>query len=186
MANLGLKERYFKTILPELKKDLSLNNALSVPRVEKVVVNIGVGKFTKDEKSIEAVITDLGKITGQRPVQTRAKKAIAGFKIREGNVVGLKVTLRGNRMYEFLEKLVGVALPRVRDFRGISVSGFDKEGNYNLGLKEHLVFPEIQPDSVQHSFSVEITVVTTAKNSVEGYKLLKALGFPFKDKPAVE
>jgi large subunit ribosomal protein L5 len=178
---ITLREKYYKDIVPNLKKELSLGNSLAVPRIEKVVVNAGVGKRTKEEKYIDAAASDISKITGQRPVKTVAKKAIAGFKIREGNVVGLKVTLRGKRMFDFLEKLTRVALPRVRDFRGISPTGFDKSGNYNLGIREHLVFPEIQPDAAEYTFPLEVTVVTTAKNQEEGFKLLKQLGFPFKE-----
>lgn len=177
----SLKLKYTKESVPTLMKELGVKNIFATPKIEKIVVNAGVGKHTKEEKYIDAAAGDLAKITGQRPVRTIARKAIAGFKIREGNIVGLKTTLRGNRMYAFLQKLINVALPRVRDFRGVSASGFDKEGNYNLGIREHLVFPEIQPDAIEHSFPLEVTIVTTAKNPVEGYKLLKSLGMPFKD-----
>ncbi|OGE85103.1 MAG: 50S ribosomal protein L5 [Candidatus Doudnabacteria bacterium RIFCSPHIGHO2_02_FULL_46_11] len=177
----NLRQTYLKETVPALQKELGLNNALAVPRVEKVIINVGIGRFTKDEKMVNAIVEDLTKITGQRPVKTVARKAIAGFKIREGNIVGVKATLRGARMYEFLQRLLGVALPRVRDFRGISAEGFDGEGNYSLGLSEHIVFPEVSTDAVEHVFPLQITVVTTAKNVESGYKLLKSLGFPFKD-----
>lgn len=173
------QDRYLKEVLPELGKDLGIGNIMAVPRVEKVIVNVGVGKFTKDDKYISAVVDDITRITGQRPVKTVAKKAIAGFKIREGNIVGVVATLRGKRMLDFLQKLVNVALPRVRDFRGVSVKGFDGQGNYSLGLREHIVFPEVSPDAVERTFPLEITVVTTAKNKEQGEKLLRKLGFPF-------
>ena len=177
----SLKDIYNKVSVPALQKELGLANPLAVPRITKAVINAGVGRFIKDQKLIDAVAADLTKITGQRPVKTLARKAIAGFKIREGNIVGLKITLRGRRMYDFLNKLVYVALPRVRDFRGIANSGFDKEGNYSLGLHEHIVFPEISGDAIEHSFPLQVTIATTAKNADQGYKLLKSLGFPFKD-----
>ncbi len=178
---ISLKEIFRKETVPALKKELGLLNDLAVPRIDKVVINVGVGRSTRDEKYINAVFGDITKITGQRPVKTVARKAIAGFKIREGNVVGVKVTLRGNRMYDFLNKLIYVALPRVRDFRGISGTGFDREGNYSLGLREHIVFPEVSPDAVEYTFPLEITVRTTAKNREDSYKLLKSMHFPFKD-----
>ena len=180
-TSISLKEYFVKEASPRLQKELNLDNSLAVPKVSKVVVNIGVGNLAREEKRINQVIDDISKITGQRPVKTLARKAIAGFKIREGNVVGIKTTLRGQRMYSFLEKLVKVALPRVRDFRGLSADGFDEFGNYNLGLREHIVFPEASTESVENTFPMEITVVTTAKNKDKAYKLLKLLGFPFKE-----
>ena len=177
----SLREKFFKESVPTLQKEMGLANALAVPRVVKVVINAGIGKHSKDAKFIDSAASGLAELSGQRPVKTLARAAIAGFKIREGNVIGLMVTLRGKRMYDFLAKLCNVSLPRVRDFRGLSVSGFDEHGNYSIGIREHLVFPEVSPDAIESTFPLQITVVTTAKNKVEGYKLLKSLGFPFHD-----
>lgn len=177
-----LLEQYKTRVLPELKTELKLVNSLAVPRLEKVVVNAGLGRILAQEpKALEACLESLRKITGQQPVITQAQKAISGFKIRKGQTVGLRLTLRGYRMYEFLDKLINAALPRARDFRGISRNGFDGHGNYSLGLREHLVFPEMAQEDIEGSFGMEVTVVTTAKTDERAYKLLKMLGFPFKD-----
>ncbi len=176
-----LKEKYHKEVRPALKKKFALENSMAVPKVLKVVINAGVGKTLKDPKYLDAIIADLKTITGQQPVKTIARKSIAGFKIREGQVIGVTVTLRGQRMYDFLDKLVNITLPRVRDFRGISAKGFDGRGNYNLGIKEQLVFPEISEESIEHTFGFEISVATNAGNNERGKELLKSLGFPFAD-----
>jgi large subunit ribosomal protein L5 len=172
--------QYRKQLIPTLQKDLGSENPLAVPKVEKVVVNVGVGKILKDAKMLESIKSDLAALTGQRPRETRARKAIAGFKIRAGQVVGLQVTLRGRRMYEFLDKLVNTAIPRIRDFRGLDPKSFDRNGSYTIGFREHIVFPEIPADAVEHTFGLEVTVVTSAKKPEHAYALLKALGFPFK------
>jgi large subunit ribosomal protein L5 len=175
-------EHYRLKVLPQLKKELELNNNLAVPRLEKIVINVGIGKLLQqDPKNLEKFKEDFKKITGQQPRLARTKKSIAGFKVREGQIVGLMATLRGKRMHDFLDKLVNVALPRSRDFRGVSRKGFDGRGNYSLGLKEHVVFPEMAQEESGTSFGVEITIATTAGNDEKAYKLLKKLGFPFRD-----
>lgn len=180
MANL--MEQYKKHFLPRLKEALGVENDLAVPRIEKVVVNVGIGKvLQQDPKNLDRFKEDFRKIVGQQPAVTRTKKSIAGFKIREGQIVGMAATLRGKRMYDFLEKLIHSALPRSRDFRGISRAGFDGRGNYSLGLREHIIFPEMAQEEIAGVFGFEITVVTTAGNDNDGYVLLKMLGFPFKD-----
>lgn len=177
-----LLEQYKEKILPALQAELAVANALAVPRITKVVVNAGVGRILQAQpKAQDGLMAGLAKITGQKPVPRRAAKAISAFKIREGQVVGLSVTLRGARMYDFLDKLVNVALPRTRDFRGVSHKGFDGHGNYSLGLKEHLVFPEMAQEEVETSFGLQVNIITTAENDAAGYSLLKKLGFPFKD-----
>lgn len=173
-----LKDR-FESIRKTLKQELKLKSVAAVPRLEKVVVNAGVGRSLQDPKLLELVVEEIKRITGQTPVITRARKSIAGFKLREGNKIGVKVTLRGKRMYDFLDRLMQVALPRVRDFRGISDKGFDGHGNYTLGVREHLVFPEIVFENIDKVFSLEITVVTTAKTDEASRVLLTLLGFPF-------
>lgn len=178
---MSLKDTYLKTVVPALKKEFGYTNIMAVPKVTKVVLNIGAGKSLVDSKYLETMEDTLQRITGQRPIKTKAKKSIAGFKIREGMVVGLKITLRGRRMWDFVDKLVGVTLPRVRDFRGISPKSFDGQGNYSLGIKEHIAFPEIRSDEVERLHGVQITIGTTAKSSSEALFLLKSLGFPFKD-----
>ena len=178
---LRLKEKFHKEAMPALKEKFGLKNPMAVPKIVKTVVNVGVGKTLKDPKYLDSIIADLKSVTGQQPVKTSARKSIAGFKIREGQVVGVSVTLRGQRMFDFLEKLINVALPRVRDFRGISAKGFDGSGNYNLGLKEQLVFPEISEESIEHVFGLEISVVTSAGTDEKGKELLKSLGFPFME-----
>ena len=174
-----LKERYQNEIVPALIKSLNLNNVMEVPKVTKVVVNIGLGEAMDNAKALDAAVGDLTQITGQKPVVTKARKSIAAFKLREGRSIGAKVTLRGERMWSFLDRLMNVALPRVRDFRGISPNAFDGRGNYTLGLREQLVFPEIEYDKIDKVRGLEITIVTTAKNDDHGRQLLQMLGMPF-------
>ncbi|MBX4187618.1 MAG: 50S ribosomal protein L5 [Candidatus Doudnabacteria bacterium] len=176
----SLRTHYKEKTIPELTKSLEVKNKMAVPKVEKVVVNVGVGKTLKDAKLLEAILEDLRKITGQSPVKTLSKKAIAGFKIRENQVVGLMVTLRGQRMYDFLEKLIRVALPRVRDFKGISPKSFDGHGNYNLGLREQIVFPETSREHLEHTFGFEVNIQTSAKDDKHAEALLRSLGFPLQ------
>ena len=175
-----LKQRYTRHIMGEMTKEFQYKNVSEVPRLVKVVVNIGMGKATAAIKLLEAAVSELGDITGQKPVITRAKKSIAGFKLREGLPIGCMVTLRRSRMYEFLERLLHAALPRIRDFKGISPSAFDGKGNYTLGLKEQLIFPEIRYEGVTAIHGMDITIVTTAKNDTEGKALLTYFGFPFR------
>lgn len=176
-----LKDKYNKQIRKELQSKLGLTNVLAVPQVKKVVVNAGVGKTLKDPKSLESIIEDLRKITGQQPVKTMSRKSIAGFKIRENQVVGVAVTLRGERMYDFIDKLISIALPRVRDFRGLNIDAFDGRGNYNIGIREQTVFPEISEEGLEHSFGFQITIATDAGDDQKGRELLKSLGFPFAE-----
>ncbi len=176
-----IKEKFNKTIRKELKAKLGLDNILAVPEVKKIVVNAGVGKTLKDPKYLESIIEDMKKITGQQPVKTLSRKSISGFKIRENQVVGVVTTLRGERMYDFLDKLVSIALPRVRDFRGLSLKGFDGQGNYHIGIREQTVFPEISEDGLEHSFGFQVSIVTNAKDDAKGRELLKSLGFPFQE-----
>lgn len=175
----SLKEKYTKEIIPELEKKHNYTTVMAVPKLEKIVVNMGVGDATTNSKLLDVAVSELEKITGQQPVITRAKKSIAGFKLREGQAIGCKVTLRGERMYEFLDKLVNVSLPRVRDFRGVSNNSFDGRGNYTLGVKEQLIFPEIDFDKVNKLRGMDIVFVTTAKTDEEGHELLAQLGMPF-------
>lgn len=175
-----LKERYRQEILPALMKELSLSNPMQVPRIEKILINMGVGEAVVDRKILDAAMDDLAIITGQRPKLTKAKKSIAGFKIRTGFPVGCVVTLRGNRMYEFLDRLLSCALPRIRDFRGFSPRSFDGHGNYTFGVDEQLIFPEIDYDKVVKVLGMDITIVTTAKDDDQGFTLLKQFGFPFR------
>jgi large subunit ribosomal protein L5 len=175
-----LKERYMNEIAPALIKSLNLSNVMQVPRIEKVVVNIGVGEALDNAKALDAAVADLTLITGQKPVVNKARKSIAAFKLREGRAIGVKVTLRGERMWSFLDRLMNVALPRVRDFRGISPNSFDGRGNYTLGLREQLVFPEIDYDKIDKLRGMEITIVTSAKSDDEGRQLLGMLGMPFR------
>ena len=174
-----LKQRYRDELVPQLKDELGLANVMQVPRVVKVVVNMGVGEALKDGKLLEAAVKDLAVITGQKPLVTKARKSIAGFKLREGQAIGAKVTLRGDMMWEFLDRLLTLALPRIRDFRGLPTT-FDGRGNYTFGLTEQLVFPEVDYDQVSRVRGMDITVVTTAEDDDEAQALLKALGFPFK------
>jgi large subunit ribosomal protein L5 len=175
-----MKERYTNEIAPALKKALNLDNVMQVPRIEKVVVNIGVGEALDNAKALDAAVGDLVQITGQKPVIQKARKSIANFKLREGHAIGVKVTLRGERMWSFLDRLMNVALPRVRDFRGISANSFDGRGNYTLGLREQLVFPEIEYDKIDKIRGLEISIVTTARNDDESRQLLQLLGMPFR------
>lgn len=171
---------YSETILPALKKELGIENSMAVPRLGKIVVNVGTGKILKDTKRVEEVLLSLQAITGQKVVPTRARKAIAGFKTREGLEIGARVTLHGKRMWDFWDRLVHVALPRVRDFQGVPRSAIDASGNCNLGIKEHLVFPEIVAEKVQHIFSFQVTIVTTAKTKAQGEALFRLLGLPLQ------
>src|SRR5436309_6404919 len=180
-----LKERYRQEVLPALQRELELDNPMRVPRLEKIVVNMGVGDAIRDAKLLDAAVADLGTITGQKPAVTRARKSIAGFKLREGMAIGAKVTLRGARMWEFLDRLLSTALPRIRDFRGLNPDQFDGHGNYTIGVTEQLIFPEIDYDKVVQVRGMDITIVTTAKNDDDGRALLQALGFPFQGMPAV-
>ncbi len=180
-----LKERYEREVLPALQRELGISNAMRVPRLEKIVVNMGVGEAIRDAKLLEAAVADLAAISGQRPAVTRARKSIAGFKLREGMSIGAKVTLRGARMWEFVDRLLSTALPRIRDFRGLDASSFDGRGNYTLGVTEQLIFPEIDYDKVLRVRGMDITIVTTARSDDEGRALLRALGFPFTGQPAV-
>jgi large subunit ribosomal protein L5 len=180
-----LKVRYREEALPRLMQELGLSNPMQVPRLEKVVINMGVGDSLKDGRLMEAAVEDLQIITGQKPVVTKARKSVAGFKIREGMAVGAKVTLRGDRMWEFVDRLVSIAIPRIRDFRGLNPKAFDGHGNYTLGLTEQLIFPEIDYDKVAKVRGMDITVATTAKTDEEGRALLVALGFPFEGIPVV-
>ncbi len=177
-----LKEKYTKEIVPQLEKDLGITNVNQVPRLEKIVVNMGVGAAAADSKLLDAAMADLRIITGQQPCVTRAKKSIAAFKLREGMPIGCRVTLRKERMWDFLDKLMNFALPRVRDFRGIPDRGFDGRGNFTLGIKEHAIFPEIDYDKIDRTRGMDITFVTTAEDNDAAFALLSALGFPFKEK----
>jgi large subunit ribosomal protein L5 len=175
-----MQERYKKEIIPALMKSLNLENVMQVPRVQKVVVNIGLGEAMDNPKALEAAVTDMTAITGQKPVITKARKSIANFKLREGRQIGVKVTLRGERMWSFLDRLMNAALPRVRDFRGVSADAFDGRGNYTLGLREQLIFPEIEYDKIDKIRGMEITVVTTAPSDDQAAVLLQMLGMPFR------
>ena len=178
MANF--KITYNEKIKPQIQKDLGLANVMDVPHLEKIIVNMGLGEALQNGKLIDAGVEQLRTITGQQPVVTRAKKAISNFKLREGVPIGVRVTLRGNRMYEFFERLVGFALPRVRDFKGLSAKSFDGRGNYTLGLKEQLIFPEIDFDKVEHIKGMNITICTSAQSDDAGKVLLKSMGFPLR------
>jgi large subunit ribosomal protein L5 len=175
-----LKERYQSEIAPALMDSLNLTNAMQVPRIQKIVVNVGVGEALDNAKSLDAAVADITQITGQKPIITKARKSIANFKLREGRAIGVKVTLRGERMWAFLDRLMNVALPRVRDFRGVNPDAFDGRGNYTLGLREQLVFPEIDYDKIDKLRGLEVSIVTTARNDDEGRQLLQMLGMPFK------
>jgi large subunit ribosomal protein L5 len=175
-----VKEKYEKEIVPALIKAFEYKNIMEVPRVVKVVVNIGLGSEMENAKAVEAAVSDLTKITGQKPIQTKARKSIAAFKLREGRIIGTKVTLRGARMWAFLDRLMNIALPRVRDFRGVSSEAFDGRGNYTLGFKDQLVFPEIEYDKIDKLRGMEVTIVTTAKSDDHGRLLVQMLGMPFR------
>jgi len=176
----ALKERYRKEIVPVLMKELSLDNIMQVPNLEKIVVNVGVGEALDDAKTLDAAVRDIEAITGQKAVITKAKKSIANFKLREGRSIGAKVTLRGEKMWALFDRLVNIAMPRVRDFRGVSTKSFDGRGNYTLGLREQLIFPEIDYDSIDKIRGMEITFVTTAPNDEQATALLSHLGMPFR------
>jgi large subunit ribosomal protein L5 len=180
-----MRERYKQEAVLVLMKDFDYRNLMQVPRVVKVVVNIGVGEALNDAKALDNAVRDLTVITGQRPIITRARRSIAGFKLREGRAIGVKVTLRGQRMYDFLDRLVNVSLPRQRDFRGVSPDAFDGRGNYTLGLREQLIWPEIEYDSIDKLRGMEISIVTTAKTDEEGRRLLELLGMPFRRQPVL-
>ena len=175
-----MKDVYRTQVIPLLMKEFGYKNQMQVPRLERIVLNVGMGEAIQNVKLLESAVTELGTITGQRPIVTKAKKAIAGFKLRQGMPIGAKVTLRGNHMYEFFDRLVSLALPRIRDFRGVSPKSFDGRGNYTLGLKEQLIFPEIEYDRVASIHGMDITVVTTARTNDEGKALLRHLGMPFR------
>jgi large subunit ribosomal protein L5 len=174
-----LKDLYQEQIVPTLQKELGYQNVMQVPRLEKIVVNVGVGEALQNARALDATVQDIMTITGQKPIVTRARKSIASFKLREGNPIGVKVTLRGSRMWDFLDRLCNVALPRQRDFRGISPDSFDGRGNYSLGLREQLVFPEVDYDKIDKIRGMEITFVTSAQSDEEGFLLLRYLGMPF-------
>jgi large subunit ribosomal protein L5 len=174
-----LKERYQKEITPSLMKEFGLDNPMQVPRLEKVIINVGVGEALENAKALESAVADVGAVAGQRPVITKARKSIANFKLREGRSIGVKVTLRGERMWSFFDRLVNVALPRTRDFRGVPADGFDGRGNYTLGIREQLIFPEINYDKIDKIRGLEVTVVTSAPNDEQGRRLLSLLGMPF-------
>ena len=175
-----LKDRYASEIVPAMMQEFSYRNIMQVPRLVKIVVNIGLGEALENVKALDAAARDVSIITGQKPIITRAKKSIATFRLREGNPIGVKVTMRGSRMYDFLDRLCNVALPRQRDFRGISPDAFDGRGNYTLGLREQLVWPEIHYDSIDKTRGMEVTVVTTAQTDEEGRRLLQLFGVPFR------
>jgi len=175
-----LKARYREKVIPDLMKQFSYKNPMQVPRLEKVVINVGMGEAIQNAKLLEAAVNELTLITGQKPVVTRAKKSISGFKLRQGMAIGCKVTLRGGQMYEFLDRFFNVALPRIRDFKGVSPKSFDGRGNYSMGLKEQLLFPEIRYDDVVATHGMDITIATTARSNDEGKALLGLLGLPFR------
>jgi large subunit ribosomal protein L5 len=175
-----LRSRFDKDVAPALLKELDLKNAMAVPRLNKIVVNMGMGEATQNSKILDPAVNELGQITGQKPIVTKAKKSIAAFKVREGQAIGTMVTLRGDRMYEFFDRLVNIVLPRVRDFRGVSTKSFDGRGNYTLGLHDQLIFPEISYEKVDKMKGMNVTIVTTAANDNQARTLLKHLGMPFR------
>src|SRR5436305_14832375 len=175
-----LRDRFHKDIAPALQKELQLKNPMAVPRLHKIVVNMGIGEATQNPKLLDPAANELGQITGQKPIVTKAKKSIAAFKVREGQAIGAMVTLRGDHMYEFLDRLINVVLPRVRDFRGVSTKSFDGRGNYTLGLRDQLIFPEIDYAKVGNLKGMNVTIVTTAKNDNEARALLRSFGMPFR------
>jgi len=179
-----MQEQYNNEIVPALRKAFDFKNVMQVPRIEKVVVNIGMGEALDNPKSLESAVSDLTIITGQKPVMNKARKSIANFKLREGRLIGTKVTLRGDRMWAFLDRLLNTALPRVRDFRGVSANAFDGRGNYTLGLRDQLIFPEIEYDKIDKLRGMEVTIVTTAKTDDQARALLQLLGMPFSKKEA--
>ena len=179
-----MQEKYNEEVVPALRKAFDFKNIMQVPRINKVVVNIGMGEALDNPKSLESAVSDLTTITGQKPVMTKARKSIANFKLREGRLIGTKVTLRGDRMWAFLDRLMNTALPRVRDFRGVSANAFDGRGNYTLGLRDQLIFPEIEYDKIDKLRGMEVTIVTSAKNDDQARVMLQLLGMPFSKKEA--
>jgi large subunit ribosomal protein L5 len=175
---MSLKDKYIKEVIPKVKAELGFKNDLQVPRLERIVVNVGIGKIAEQEPQIAKVVEDLRKITGQAPAFAIAKKAISGFKVKQGDKVGVKVTLRGKRMWEFLERMIVAALPRIKDFSGIPITNFSDTGDCSVGIREHIVFPEINPDETNFVFGLQVNIVTTARTREEGMAVLKALGFP--------
>jgi large subunit ribosomal protein L5 len=175
-----LQEKFKKEVVPAMKEKFGYKNNLAIPKIEKVVINTGIGKFAADEKAVEEIIKDLTLIAGQKPVFTQAKKAISGFKIRQGLRVGMMATLRGRRAFDFVERLISLALPRSRDFRGLEQKNVDEHGNLNIGLKEQIIFPEISHENIRNIFGMQVTIKTTAKNHIEGLELFKLMGFPIK------
>jgi len=176
-----LKDRYLKEIAPALQQKFAYSNVMQTPKIDKIVINMGVGEAVQNSKAIDSAVGDLMKITGQKPIVTRAKKSISAFKLREGMPIGCKVTLRGHRMYEFMDRLLNVALPRVRDFRGVSAKAFDGRGNYTLGIKEQLIFPEMEYDKIDKLRGMDVVFVTTAKTDEEARELLRGFGMPYRD-----
>lgn len=176
----ALKEKYHKEVTSGFREGFGTSNAMAVPRITKVVINSGIGKFLKEKEAIDEITAAVRDISGQKPVLAKARKSISGFKVRQGQEIGVKVTLRGGRMWDFLERLIHSALPRIRDFRGINRNFFDSQGNFNIAIKEHIVFPEIVAENVKHVFGLQITIVNTARTKEEGIELLKMLGFPIK------
>lgn len=179
---IPLKEHYNKVVVPELKESLGVKSNMAVPRISKVTLNMGVGEALSDKKLLEKAVEDMTLISGQKPLVTKVRKSVANFKIRDGMPIGCKVTLRGERMYDFLQRLIGIAIPRERDFRGLDTRSFDGRGNYSMGIKEHIIFPEIDYDKIDKLRGMDITVSTTAKNNEEGELLLRAMKFPFKER----
>lgn len=175
-----LREKYTKELAPALQKELGVENPMAVPKLHKIVINMGIGEATQNQKVLDPLVNELGQIAGQKPVTTRAKKSIAAFKVRENQPIGAMVTLRGDAMYEFLDRLVNIVLPRVRDFRGVSTKSFDGRGNYTLGLRDQLIFPEIDYAKVERQKGMNVTIVTTAKDDNEARALLKSFGMPFR------
>ncbi len=175
-----LQEQYQNTIVPALKEKLGLDNVMEVPRITKITLNMGVGEAIADKKVMDNAVADMTAIAGQKPVVTKARKSVAGFKVREGFPIGCKVTLRRERMYEFLDRLIAIAIPRIRDFRGMSAKAFDRQGNYSMGVQEQIIFPEIDYDKVDAVRGMDITITTTARNAEEGRALLEAFNFPFR------
>jgi large subunit ribosomal protein L5 len=175
-----LQQHYREKIVPELKSSLGLTNPMEVPRITKITVNMGVGEAVADKKIMDNAVGDLTRITGQKPIVTKARKSVASFKVRDGQQVGCKVTLRGARMYEFLDRLINIAIPRIRDFRGLPTRSFDAQGNYSLGVREQIIFPEIAYDAIDQVRGMDITITTTAKDSKQGKALLEAFNFPFR------
>lgn len=176
-----LLERYRQEVVPELKKQLDIANTMAVPKLDKIVINMGVGKAIEEKDRIEAAVVDLSLITGQRPVVTKARQSVAGFKIRKNDRIGCKVTLRGQRMYEFLDRLINIVIPRSRDFRGLTKKSLDNQGNFTMGIPEQVIFPEINIDALKFTQGMDITMVTRCRSKQEAYALLKLLGMPFKD-----